>query len=263
MVGGFEGTVHVIPLHVNHSSWQTFTRPAGDVRALACFPYMIVALIYCKMSNRSFIESFNLLDGWRKLADIPNPLQLGDVAMVTYNDLLFVVGGHTLSTWSHCVATAAVFDVGNKTWSRLPDLNTPRSSCSAAVVDNTLYVGGGRNGSGNFINSVETLDLGKLDKSARWREVAPTVRYDPTLAHFNGKLLAIGGLSRDDYSSHNSATSTVLLLDNDASQAWLPFPDLNHKWMSHGAFADGNLLVVAGGLSSARYVIESAKLEQI
>lgn len=255
VVGGFRGQIHLLDIRVNDRQWKTVTRHGADICALACSSNFLIAMVYDKQTCQSVIESFDVhRASWYPLASLPSELQLQDVAMVVHGQFLYAVGGRTRC--GKCVPTVRYLNLDTREWFPLPDMLTARSSCSVVVVDDTVIVGGGRNNEGSFSNKVETLVFGT--EHVRWQEVTPTTRCDPTLVQFNGQLLALGG--RDGETCINSATSSVEVLDVSISHEWLPLPELNLTWMSHGAAAFGNRLIVAGGMSSARYVIESAEL---
>jgi hypothetical protein len=266
VVGGFEGNVHLLSLdlHDHHrvSEWKTITRQAGDILALDCTSNECFAMIYDKMASSTVIESFDpgCLTDWRSVTVLPEEFQsLSDVTLVVHNHLLFLVGGRTKS--GQCVTKVCVRDLRLDRYTpfdTLPDLITARSSCSALVIGDTLFVGGGRGSEGVFINQVEALNIGRPNE--RWQMVTPTTRYDPTLVQFCGKLLALGGLTEKTWSHSATISSSAELLEDSISTKWFPLPDMRNRWMSHGAAGCGNLLIVAGGLSSCRYVIESTKL---
>lgn len=175
--------------------------------------------------------------------------------MVGHGQFLYAVGGRTRC--GRCVPTARFLNLATGKWTPLPDMPTALSSCSVAMVGDTLFVGGGRNGGGCFSNKVMSLHIGI--EHVWWQEVTSTKTYDPSLVLFHGRLLALGGLDGETWT--NSATSTAELLDFSISHEWLPLPSLNRTWMSHGAVSVGNRLIAAGGLGSARYVIEIVELE--
>ena len=261
VVGGFQGEVHLLPLHANKSTWTTFTRPGGDIRALTCHSSVCFTLIYDKTTQQTLIESLDLCNpesGWCEVAVLPDELQVRDVAITVSRQYIYALGGRKWSASKHAVATARVFDVTTGKWDKLPDMKEERSSSSVAIVNHTLFVGGGRYNDGSYSNKVEALDLDEsYGKSGEWRTVTPTERYDPTLVQFNGKLLALGGAETCTWLSPTSSTQ---LLDETVHPVWLSLPNLTHHWMSHGAVSCGNLLIVAGGLTPARYLIESTKL---
>ena len=263
VVGGFNGNVYLRSLHAQHPEWKSITRQAADILALDCQSNECFAMIYDKLTGHSAIESFDpgRLTGWCPVADLPDEFQsLSDVAMVVHNQFLFAIGGRTRS--GKCVSTVCVRNLRltsrSAPFTTLPDMITGRSSCSAVVIGDTLFIGGGRDSEGGFSNEVEALNIDR--PNGRWQKVSPTTRYDPTLVQFSGKLLALGGLTGKTWSHSPTVTSSAELFDDSVSRTWLPLPDMNNRWMSHGAAACGNLLIVAGGLSSARYVIESTKL---
>ena len=100
------------------------------------------------------------------------------------------------------LATCEAFDVKAGTWSKLPDLPTPRSSFDAVVVGDAIYIVGGWNMKGAGKSSEWSKDALKLDLSQsplKWESFSqPFVRRALTAATLNGKIYIVVGLNDED-----------------------------------------------------------------
>jgi hypothetical protein len=134
-------------------------------------------------------------------------------------------------------------------------MRSRRSSCTCAVVNKALYVGGGGTDGGTLCNEVEVLNL----DTQKWAHpIPPTSNFHCTLCSFNDTLLAIGGTTRESYSK----SDTVQLYD-EVFGNWSPLPPTSQVRYRHGACAlSSTELVIAegGGQGPDTYVIESMNL---
>lgn len=74
--------------------------------------------------------------------------------LAEFNGKLYAVGG---SDGSHSLNSTECYDEVNKCWVAGPNLTSPRSNVSVAVVQNRLYAIGGFSGK-TFLNTIEYLD---------------------------------------------------------------------------------------------------------
>jgi N-acetylneuraminic acid mutarotase len=74
---------------------------------------------------------------------------------------IYLIGG--IDQTSFPTSTVQAYDPSSQTWTSLPGLNPARSQAMAATgPDGTLYVFGGVDANGNYLNSVEALNLEAL-----------------------------------------------------------------------------------------------------
>jgi N-acetylneuraminic acid mutarotase len=106
---------------------------------------------------------------------------------------IYVIGGMDGS--GHSLASVAVYDVANDSWSSGPTLTTPRDNPGSAVLADSdgmdkIFVFGGRNrGTTDILASVEVLDGGT------WKSQSPmpTARRTMAVGMLNGNAQLIGG----------------------------------------------------------------------
>src|SRR5690606_9028216 len=126
-------------------------------------------------------------------------------ALVAHGGKLYRIGGMQPRNKpgepadNHSLASCDRFDPGTGKWEPIPDLPAWRSSHDAAVLGDRIYVVGGwdmkgRGGEPVWHGSALELDLSQ--ESPKWKEIEqPFHRRAFTLAAFDGKLFAVGGLS--------------------------------------------------------------------
>jgi len=105
---------------------------------------------------------------WMKVPDLTNPRRLSSAATVC--EKIFVVGGYFEMgdiTEEMIEPTCELFDPCLNQWSLVSIPKVPRAGCGIVSVDDTVYVFGGQDGNGRFLDSVECFDA----KCNEWHEV--------------------------------------------------------------------------------------------
>ncbi|WP_233148487.1 hypothetical protein [Rhodopirellula sp. MGV] len=210
-----------------------------------------------EQSDRLWCLDLENKDGeWKKLASGP---RLQGLALVAYGDSLIRIGGFTAMNETgeeHKLVSqtdVAKFDPKTGAWSVMPALPEPRSSFDAAILGDKVYVIGGWKLDGTeegqqWHQSAYSLDLSKDD--ATWEALAepPFQRRALSVAAYNDKLYAIGGMQ-----SERGPTTKVAVYDPESDQ-WSEGPAIPGGGMSgfgSSAFACGGHLFVTsmdGGL---------------
>ena len=126
--------------------------------------------------------------------------------MVPYGSDVIRIGGFTAKNkegedhdlWSQ--ANVDCFDPATGKWTAMAPLPEPRSSFDAAVLGDTIYVVGGWSMQGDSDSKWHTTAYA-LDLSAeepQWKALPkpPFVRRALSLAAFEGKIYAIGGMQQ-------------------------------------------------------------------
>jgi N-acetylneuraminic acid mutarotase len=145
---------------------------------------------------------------WTKLPDIPEGIHHPGFA--TIGDKLYSVGGFTIArpaggglpAWVPS-KSVWIYDINAKSWSKGPDLATPRGALSATAVGNKIYaVGGAKNPSYSTPElrpnvPVENVAVNEiLDTAANtWSSASPmlTARNHHGAALIDGKIYVVGG----------------------------------------------------------------------
>lgn len=191
-----------------------------------------------------------VLDKWSKLADMPNGR--GSAAVATSGTTIYLAGGLTPIvsigpddredsvniTSSYCVIT--------KTWTSLPALPAPRDHAGVALIDDTLYVLGGRAfGHDNVVDTVFALDLDA--KKLSWttnRAKMPTPRGGLASATLNGIVYTFGG--EGDYSNPAGVYNETEAY-NPKTNKWTKLAIMAYPRHGTAAVTIGNKIYIAGG----------------
>lgn len=85
---------------------------------------------------------------------------------VIHNDKIYVFGGYSDA---HCVNSVEIYDINTNTWQHGVSSSLSRWRTGSAIVDNTIYIIGGRNSEWQYLNDVESYNL----ETDEWREEEP------------------------------------------------------------------------------------------
>ncbi|ODQ65979.1 hypothetical protein NADFUDRAFT_82875, partial [Nadsonia fulvescens var. elongata DSM 6958] len=139
-------------------------------------------------------------------------------SIVTYQDKLYLFGGTDGKLW---YSDTYVFDPVDSTWTVLDCTGYIPAPCeghSATIVDDIMYIFGGRNSKGEDLGVLSALRL----STQRWYTFqnmgpGPSARSGHSMSSFNdNKIIVMGGESPEDEINNQDSeakTSTVYILD--------------------------------------------------
>ena len=167
-----------------------------------------------------------LQDVWQIGPKIPEDRRRGAAGVAVRDDKIYmangIINGHT-SGWVNWLDE---FDPYANTWKKLPNSPEARDHFQAAVIDDKLYVAGGRrSGSAEtgFAGTVKPTNV--YDFETRTWEVLPNIptpRAGSATGILNGNLVVLGGESDAQQAAHDE----VEMLNID-SKKWTALPVLN------------------------------------
>lgn len=176
------------------------------------------------------IHIFNpVTNTWRVGPEIPESRRRGAAGAFVLNDKIYVVCGIQDGHWDGQVAWFDEFDPKTSTWKQLPDAPRKRDHLQVAVIDDKLYVAGGRLSTAR-INQVLNTTIPEVDvydfKTGKWTTLdasknLPTKRAGNTTVAVGNKLLIIGGESDAHVEAHNEVE-----VFNTRSQQWEKYPSM-------------------------------------
>jgi N-acetylneuraminic acid mutarotase len=183
---------------------------------------------------------------WDELA--PMITARGGATAQVLNGDIYVIGGMDGSGAS--VNTVEIYDPETNTWSVGPSLQTRRDNPGSAVINNKLYVFGGRirNADGSLTNgTLNTMEI--FDPlTGQWTTGAsmPTGRRTFAASTMNDRILVVGGET-----GPNNSTFTQLEEYNPSTNTWrsLPSAPIGKHGSAFGVIDE--VFYVAGGGSSA------------
>lgn len=186
-------------------------------------------------------------------------IRFASAAAVLGNRVHVVGGWNANNAASASLASQVVFDLASQSWSAGADLNTARNAAAAAVIDNRLYVVGGRS-PGIRANDQQSLASVEVYTAAanRWTAgvALPAARASLALVALGGKLYALGG------ETTSGTVSDAVERFDPATNAWTALPAMPLKVHGLGAVVVGASIYVMGGFSGASDAVgtESAAL---
>jgi DNA-binding CsgD family transcriptional regulator len=130
---------------------------------------------------------------WQFLSDLPTARK--DLAVTTYENQIYVIGGETKKGVSDFVER---FDPLTNTWERLSDKPIPVTEVQAKVVGGIIYVPGGRLGSGEVSDAFEAFH----PRSEKWETLTHLPKHLSAYAAvaFEGEIFIFGGWDGEKYS---------------------------------------------------------------
>jgi len=166
------------------------------------------------------IECFDVeLNQWRALTHLPGGARVGPAAAV-HQDGLFVVGGYNRSTHKRGVLeNVAFYDLLYKRWIVLSPLVVPRCHASLVVIEDRLFLIGGRTRLRDSKNmtSVDAIEEYNLDLD-KWTQKTTMKygRHDMGCTAIGTKLYIVGGIK-----SPNPACVSSVECYNVATNEWV------------------------------------------
>lgn len=193
-------------------------------------------------------------DRWTPGPALPQARAEGVVA--TVKEKIYFIGGRipTSANAAHIsqhadTSKAEVLDLRSGQWRRIADAPTARNSAAAAVIDNKIYVVGGRqmvtqpNGGQRPVN-LATLEV--YDPATdRWETKAalPLAQGGLAAAAHEGRLYAFGG---EQFVPDRKVFAEAWVYDPTLDR-WLALPPMPTPRHGHGAAVVGNRIYLMGG----------------
>jgi N-acetylneuraminic acid mutarotase len=196
-------------------------------------------------------------DTWKALA--PLPIRRGSAVAAVVGDKIYVIGGVTTTAGSEdqgispirpqlCLGTVEEYDPAANTWRQRTPMPTPRNHAAVGVVDDKIYVIGGRVGAAfiglaSDISVVEEYDPA-TDKWGAPRARMPTARSALGAGVYGGRIYVAGGEYQDP---HMMATFRAVEAYDPATNAWETMPSMPVSRHGLAAGVIGNRLHLVGG----------------
>ena len=240
-------------LHSSGGSWSTVVSTSGDqvyrlfTAGDECFG------TFLKRGEKQSIAKYTVKKNeWKHVTDIPSWYQLSSYGITADRDHVYIVGGRDDD--GNIEDTILVYDIKTGTQCGRKKMNSKRCSCSCAILDNLLFVGGGHGGV-HYLNTVECIPLMNDCSDPR---VAETPTYHCELASLCGQLTMSGGFVGESLSSPHSNMVSVL---SPSLNTWLPLPAMNKQRGNHGTCTVGDdTLMVVGGLTDGSVPLDSVEV---
>ena len=187
-------------------------------------------------------------DSWTQKKDMPTSRAAATAVVV--NNKIYVIGGYYDSN-GKVVRTNVVeiYDPNSDTWQTGISMPTARSWSSASVVNDTIYVVGGTNNSGEILPTVESFNV----QTSKWSAISnlPLPLNATSTAVLKNQLYVAGGISKW---GDSSSISNKIFEYNPLKDIWEEKESLltatvasasttyNNKFYILGSGSDGTFL---------------------
>ncbi len=200
-------------------------------------------------------------DNWKALA--PLPTKRGSPSAEVVNGKIHVIGGATMHPGSkevsihparphRAVGTHEVYDPATNTWESRSPMPTARNHAASGVVNNKIYVIGGRVGAA-FITRASNVDVVEVYDPAtdQWGPLLapmPEPRSAMVWGTHGGRIYMTGGENR---TSRMSTTYRAFDAYDPATNSWISMPPMVYS--RHGLAGDfiGNKFHAVSGNSQS------------
>jgi len=197
-------------------------------------------------------------DTWKALA--PVPTKRGSPVAATVNGKIYVIGGASTHPGSkeigvlpvrphRSVDTNEVYDPATNTWQTRSTMPTARNHAAIGVVNNKIYVIGGRVGAAFMLVPASTTDIvEEYDPAAdQWgalKRSMPTPRSAVSWGTYKGRIYVAGGEMRN--ANLWGAFRSVEAYD-PATNSWSILPPIPIPRHGHAGDILGNRLHIVSG----------------
>jgi PKD repeat protein/N-acetylneuraminic acid mutarotase len=175
---------------------------------------------------------------------------------VVHNDKFYIIAGNTIGHSGGYVPWLDEYDPLTGTWTPLADAPRARDHFHAAVINNKLYVAGGRQS--QFPDNVFNQTIAEVDvydfATGTWSTLGsgqnlPTPRGGATVAQLDGKLLVIGGevQNQEVYGTLVDDALKITEQYDPVQQTWTRLSDLNSERHGTQAIVSGEGVYIVGG----------------
>ncbi|GGW32907.1 malectin domain-containing carbohydrate-binding protein [Arenibacter certesii] len=186
-------------------------------------------------------------DTWIQGPAIPNDRKRGSAGLVMYNNKFYVIAGNTQGHNGGYIPWFDEFDPATGQWKKLIDAPRARDHFHATVVDNKIYVAGGRltgGAGGTFAPVLPEVDVYDF-ATGTWSTLPssanlPTPRAASGTVTFNGKVVVMGGEGSGQAYAKTDALDVT-------TNTWASLSDLNNPRHGTQAIVSGNGIWITSG----------------
>ncbi|MGM0932869.1 MAG: Kelch repeat-containing protein [Bacteroidota bacterium] len=186
-------------------------------------------------------------DLWSIGPEIPKDRQRGAAGVSVYQNKIYVTNGIINGHSSGWVNWFDEYDPYSNTWKTLPDSPRARDHFQSVVVDDKLFVAGGRRSGSvpdnGFAGTVKQTDIYNF-KTGEWNtfEDIPTPRAGTATAILDNKPVILGGESEKQESAHSEVEQFDL-----ETKTWTSLPEIQFGRHGTQAISLNNSIIIGAG----------------
>ena len=187
---------------------------------------------------------------------IPANRRRGSAGLSVYNNKFYISGGNTIGHDGGYVPWFDEYDPATGQWTPLPNAPRPRDHFHSVVIDDKLYLAGGRLSGGPggvFSPTIPEVDVYDFIAGS-WSTLPasqniPTPRGGASAVNYNGSLLVIGGEVQNQlvYGVNTDDALKITEAFNPATASWSRLSDLNSERHGTQAIVSGNSIFTLAG----------------
>ncbi|WP_250419078.1 PKD domain-containing protein [Pontibacter deserti] len=194
-----------------------------------------------------------LTDKWLDGPAIPEARRRGSAGVVVRNKKIYLISGITDGHYAGHVKWFDEFDPATNSWKTLPDAPRARDHSHAALINNKLYLAGGRRSSyatgETYSLTVPEVDVYDFETST-WSTLPsssniPTPRAGASTAVLGDEVVVIGGESVSQSGAHKETEAL-----NVSKNTWRRLADLQTGRHGTQAIVNNNSIYVMAGSGS-------------
>ncbi|KQC31622.1 ring canal kelch-like protein [Flagellimonas eckloniae] len=265
LIGGRENATSLDVYDYQSKTWSTISNSApAEFNHYQALEYNGLIWVIGAFKTNSFpneapadyVWAYNpATNDWVQGPEIPEGRKRGSAGLVMYNDKFYIVAGNTIGHNGGYISWFDEFDPATGVWTELADAPRSRDHFHAAVIDDKLYVAGGRlsgGDGGTFMPLIADVDVYDFT-TGTWSTLPsdqniPTPRAAASTAVFQDELYIIGGEIENDLEGNtiNDAVKTTEAY-NPVTGTWSTKANLvTERHGTQAIVSGGGIHVVAG-----------------
>ncbi|MEP7268271.1 MAG: kelch repeat-containing protein [Saprospiraceae bacterium] len=255
---GSRGIRPVDALDLNNLTWTALQKPPIELHHFQAVTYKNEIWVLGGLTGNyphelpvDHIYIFNPSQNqWREGASLPNDRLRGSAGVTVYKNKIYLVSGIQDGHWDGHTPWLDEYNPKTNQWTKLADAPHARDHISVQVINNKLYVAGGRRTTAktnNVINLKEpAVDIYDF-KYNTWTTLPeasniPTMRAGASAVAYKDQLILLGGESDTQVPAH----SEVEALDTKSNR-WKKLANLHRGRHGTGAVIIKNKIYIVGG----------------
>ncbi|MEM6766512.1 MAG: malectin domain-containing carbohydrate-binding protein [Bacteroidota bacterium] len=253
MLGGRESPQIMERYNIFTSTWDKVASAPKPFNHFQAVEHEGLIWVICAFVNNNFpnelpadhIHMYDPTnDEWIQGGEIPETRRRGGPGIALHDNKFYIVGGNTDGHDGGYVSWFDVYDPATGEWTQLQDAPHQRDHFHSVIVDNKLYLSGGRLSGGLggvFSPLVAEIDVYDFETN-QWSTVSdlPTPRAGTSSVAFNDEIIVVGG-------EGNGQAYATTEAYNPTTNQWRNLPDMLSPRHGTQALVSGEGIFITAG----------------